>query len=235
MITDVGIDLDGVMYDFVGAFKEFCENRMGKELPPATKWDFYHDWNMDDKTFQLWLDDAVEDMRLFNWYNPLPNVISGWEKLREQGLRIHILTHRNQNAYNQTVQWLSRNNLVPDHLHFTENKTIIKRLAKDSCATVDDHIPFYDSYVNAGVISFLHTQPWNLEKKAMRVTDLLDFANKIELFNNYKALFREYTSPNVYPNISVHLNTQDYYKKPSTSNPHTNTFTQWFQKGTNNK
>jgi hypothetical protein len=226
MITDVGIDMDGVMYDFVGVFQEFCENRMGRKLTPATKWDFYHDWDMTDLTFQMWLNDATEDMQIFNWYEPMKNTAEGWASLREQGITIHILTHRHANAYQQTARWLQRYDLLPDGLHFGRDKTILKVLSNGKCAAIDDHVPYHNEYEKANIMSFLRTQPWNLTSDAHRVEDLLDFATKVKLYNEYHAYFK---GPKLISKVPMFTPKNQFIKNVTTSNPHSNDYTQTYK------
>ena len=186
MITDVGIDLDGVLYDFAGVFHEFVQNRSGITLPKPAKWDFYKDWGMTDKDFDVLLVEAIDNMRIFNSVAPMANSIEGWNLLKAHDIKIHVLTHRGHLAYGQTVQWLSKYGLIPDSLHFGDNKTILSTIAKDECAAIDDYPLYYDRYEKANILSFLRTQPWNGEKYARRVDDLLDFAEKIVTLNNSK-------------------------------------------------
>lgn len=186
MITDVGIDMDGVMYDFAKVFHEYAQNRMGKELPKPTCWDFYHEWGLTDEQFDEWLVEGVQKLRLFNSDSPMENTIEGWNLLKQNGIKVHVLTHRGHVSYEQTVQWLNRFGLYPDSLHFGTNKAILKLIATDECAAIDDYTLYYDQYEKANILSFLRTQPWNGEKYARRVNDLLDFAEKVIMFNNAK-------------------------------------------------
>jgi hypothetical protein len=184
MITDVGIDLDGVMYDFAKVFHTYAQDRMNKTLSTPTKWDFYKEWGMSDTQFEVFLEDAVASLRIFDFDNPMPYTYEGWDLLKSSGIKIHVLTHRNPTAYEQTSRWLYRHRFVPDSLHFGTNKAILKQLAKDEAAAIDDYPPYYDQYTNAGILSFLRTQPWNEERLARRVDNLLDFAKAINVIND---------------------------------------------------
>lgn len=194
MITDVGIDLDGVMYDFAWVFHKYAQDRMGKELSEPSTWDFYREWGMTDEQFNEWLEDGVKNLRLFDYLNPLFNTHEGWKLLKDNNIKIHVLTHRSPHSYEQTVQWLVKNNLIPDSLHFGQNKTILKTLAQDECAAIDDMVQFYDSYNKEGVLSFLRTQPWNQERRARRCADLLEFAQAIVAINASKQFLLEHAS-----------------------------------------
>lgn len=189
MITDVGVDLDGVLYDFAGAFHSYCERTLGRELPAPTKWDFYHEWGLSDEQFQKMLRDATTDFRIFMVNKPMEGAISGWQSLLDQGINIHILTHRHPDAYLQTIDWLTLHDLLPHGLHFGQNKTILKILAKDECAAIDDHYYYYKEYVDADIIAFMCDQPWNSAAIGQRVNNLYEFAERVRIYNEYHTHF----------------------------------------------
>ena len=226
MITDVGIDMDGVMYDFAKVFHEYAQNRMGKKLSTPTTWDFYKEWGMSDEQFDEWLIEGVQKLRLFNCDAPMENTIEGWHLLKQNDIKIHVLTHRGHVSYEQTVQWLNRFGLYPDSLHFGTNKGILKTFATDQCASIDDYPLYYTQYDRAGVISFLRTQPWNETMYARRVTDLLDFANKVITINEaQKVLIELPVAPKPKSHIIWEPNknpTSTYTQVYKDTNPHEN-------------
>lgn len=186
MITDVGIDMDGVMYDFATEFRNYCGKRMNRtDLPFPRHWEFYEDWGLDRETFYNWLDEATLNDNIFLTGEPLTDTVEGWQRLRGMGMRIHILTHRRFPAYEQTVRWLNKHGFLPDSLHFGEDKVALSAIAVEDSASIDDHIGYYEMYQQVEVLSFLRTQPWNLNYYARRATTLLDFACKVEQYNNY--------------------------------------------------
>lgn len=207
MITDVGIDMDGVMYDFADAFRTYCENRMrvNYSLPEPKHWEFYEDWGLDKDTFYEWLTDATINDSLFYRGRAYDNTFAGWKKLRDMGLRIHILTHRHIEAVGQTADWLQDHGFVPDSMHFGVDKTLLEAIAIDQAAAIDDYTKYYDQYEQVGVKAFLRTHEWNKKHHGRRVSDLLGFADAVETYNNYYK-FEEDSIP--------------YYPPtPTTSNP----------------
>lgn len=191
MITDVGIDMDGVMYDFANTFKSYCENRLLRTLPDPTHWEFYEDWGLDKETFYDWLTDATVNDSLFYRGNAYDNTIAGWRKLKDMGMRIHVLTHRHIESVGQTAEWLQEHGLVPDSMHFGFDKTLLEAIAIDQAAAIDDYTKYYDEYEQVGVKAFLRTHEWNKDHHGRRVADLLEFADAVEVYNNYYK-FEEY-------------------------------------------
>lgn len=185
MITDVGIDMDGVLFDFATEFYNYASDLTPLvHLAPPRRWDFYLDWGWDSKTFERRLDEATEK-GLFRTASPMFEAEEGWKRLKDMGLKLHVLTHRKPNAYRDTVDWLIRNDMVPDGLHFGNYKGILADIAEEEAAGIDDYIVYYKQYQEVGVKSFLMTQPWNREFTARRVLSLTEFADAVEIHNKY--------------------------------------------------
>jgi hypothetical protein len=188
MITDVGIDMDGVMYDFISEFKKYALKRLGRtSLPDAKHWEFYEDWGLSKETFYEWLTDATVSEKVFLTGNPYPNCVAGWQKLRSLNLNIHVLTHRHIEAVGQTSEWLQFHGFIPDSIHFTTHKGVLEAIAVDQAAAIDDYHHYYDLYEEVGVKAFMRTHPWNASYKGRHVADLLDFANAVEIYNKFYA------------------------------------------------
>lgn len=186
MITDVAVDIDGVLFDFATTVQKHFSEYFQTAFPKPTTWEFYEHWNLSAKQFYDTLDLLTDERDLFNDSAPLPKTMVGWQALREQGLRIHIITHRSPTAYAQTIKWLERYRLIPDTLHFSGQKAdIINALAVDECASIDDHVFQYNEYRDSGVHGYLYTQPWNDQYAGRRVNTLPEFANIIKTHNEY--------------------------------------------------
>lgn len=185
MITDVGIDLDGVIYPFAAAFKKYCIERTGAtNLPDPTHWNFYEDWDMDYETFQSWLHDAALTHQVFATEAPYEGVTSAWKDLRDMGLRLHVMTARPQSAWAQTAEWLSKHHLNVDTLHFSPTKTYLKAIATDQAIMIDDHVVYYEEAEKVGIVPVLMDRPWNSHKEnATRVSSLPAFVDFIRGYN----------------------------------------------------
>jgi hypothetical protein len=188
MITDIGMDMDGVVYPFVNAFKTYCEERQGKLfLPDPVSWHFYEDWDMDEHTFHEWVNDAATNHDVFLTEKPYDGVVDAWNELRAMGIKIHILTSRPQSGWEQTTKWLSNNNLIADSLHFNPTKGFLTKLAKGQALIVDDHVQYYDEAERSGIIPVLMNRPWNAHKKdANRVNNLHELVSLIRGYNLVK-------------------------------------------------
>lgn len=185
VITDVGIDLDGVIYPFANAFKQYCCERMGRLfLPDPTHWNFYEDWDLDEKTFNQWLNDAANTHSVFATEEPYEGVVEAWKELREMGMKIHVITARPQSSWEQTAGWLTNHGLIADSLHFNTTKAFLSRIAKGKAILVDDHVAYYDEAECNNILPVLMDRPWNQDKKdAIRVSNLLNFVSLVRGYN----------------------------------------------------
>jgi len=187
MITDVAIDLDGVVFDFARVVTNVFSKHLGKDLPAPKNWEFYDEWGLTAHDFYALLDGLTVETEFFNSESPIRHTMKGWQMLRDQNLKLHIITHRSACAYDQTVKWLERYRLIPDTLHFSGDKaSILSAIVVDEGASVDDNIGQYEDYSDRGIRAYLFNQPWNMRKKdARRIDNLVDFAENIKLYNTY--------------------------------------------------
>lgn len=188
VITDIGMDLDGVVYPFVNAFQRYCAERQGKLfLPEPTSWHFYEDWDMDESTFHQWVNDAATECEVFASEKPYEGVVEAWSQLREMGIKIHVLTARPQVAWEQTSRWLTENGLLADSLHFNPTKGFLTKIAKGQALLIDDHVQYYNEAEKNGIIPVLLNRAWNEHKEdATRVNNLLELVSLINGYNLVK-------------------------------------------------
>lgn len=186
-ITDVAIDLDGVIYPFADAFRKYCITVLGlssSKLPSPTTWEFYKEWGMDKIEFEEHLRVGSRDHNLFNSMPAEYNADYAWNKFREMGVTIHVMTYRPVEAHEQTRQWLDTHGLTPDHLWFPISKGDTIRSHGGNFMAIDDHIDNYLDMKNAGALSVLHTQPWNTHHlDALRVSNMRNFATLLDIYN----------------------------------------------------
>lgn len=179
-ITDVAVDLDGVIYPFAEAFRSYCAHRLGvPDLAPVTDWYFYRSWGLDDDQFVRYLTDACTDWDVFSVMPPEAGTAEGWNSLRAMGLRIHVITHRPAAGWAQTADWLLRWGLEPDTLTFTHDKTVAVHHAGGAVAAIEDRVENHDALLAAGVHAVLIDRPWNQGAPGERVRTFADFATYV--------------------------------------------------------
>lgn len=177
----IGIDLDGVCYDFSASVREYLVNYAASHrleaTPPATRWEFYEDWGLDFDGFVATCHDGVDAGIVFSHGEPYPNTAEAFARIKAAGHTIHVVTDRsfgsNGASEAATRTWLDCHGLPFDSLTFSADKTVVRL-----DAMIDDKLANYDALEAAGVDAYLLSRPWNLHdpKPRQRVLDLLHFA-----------------------------------------------------------
>lgn len=181
----IGIDLDGVIYNFEESVRHYLVNWEGysrDELPDPTGWHIDKQWGMTRKQFQMYCHLGVDIGVIFLHGGAIRAAREGVSALREQGHTIHICTARDYGqsgaSASNTARWLAHESIYYDSLTFSHDKTIV---AVDYM--IDDRIENYDALVGAGVRAVLMDQPWNQDEEdqrgRVRASDMLDFANMV--------------------------------------------------------
>jgi len=177
MGLNIGVDLDGVCYDFGNAFRRFLVMKKGFDpltLPTPTCWDFFREqWGIsNDEYFKLYAEGV--DAGIILWTGrPHPGCAEVISNLRKEGHKINIVTHRTvgKQAIPATVDWLQRNGIVYDTITFSADKTAVK-----NDLFIEDNIKNFIALEEAGVRSVLMDQAWNIEHETpYRVYDWDDF------------------------------------------------------------
>jgi hypothetical protein len=186
-ITDIGVDLDGVLYPFIEVFRLHCIHKLKrspKELTMPTRWEFYEDWGMTEDEFNRHLTTAITKHQIFNQFPCEYRSNEAFTKLRLMGIGIHVITHRPDSAQEQTIQWLTKQRLLPNTVHFSGDKTILETIADGASVLIDDHYHYYQQVEGTSITPFLQTRPWNTSfKNVRRVGSLYELAELIEKHN----------------------------------------------------
>jgi hypothetical protein len=180
----VGIDLDGVCYDFSASVREYLCNYAATHqvdvCQPPTRWEFYEDWGLDLDGFLATCHDGVDAGIVFAHGEPYPNTAEAFHRIKGAGHTIHVVTDRsfgsNGASEAATRTWLDVHGLPFDSLTFSADKTVVRL-----DTMVDDKIANYDALEAAGVKAYLLTRAWNQHDQTprRRVLDLLHYAEQI--------------------------------------------------------
>jgi 5'(3')-deoxyribonucleotidase len=127
----VGVDADGVMYDFDTASQEMLVatgRYTVEQLPiPPKRWNLEVEWGIDSDEFFALCNASVDAGVLFRTGEPYPDVADVIRTLREEGDSIHIITNRffGSKSIQNTVEWLADNKIEYDSIHFCRHKHLI--------------------------------------------------------------------------------------------------------------
>ena len=142
----VGIDVDGVLYDFVGELAEYISATTGRplsELGPPTTWDFYlEEWGYSKKEYHQFSEAAVASGSIFLSKDPLPGAKAALKRIRKLGHTVHIITARGfgPRARPLTAEWLHIKKIPHDTLTFAYDKRVMRVdvFLDDKPANVDE-------------------------------------------------------------------------------------------------
>jgi hypothetical protein len=157
----VGVDLDGVCYDFGEALKKFLVEHEGfdENLMTVPKiWDFFLEWGLSLDTYLDYYQKGVDAGVVFVYGDPHEGCLEYMTKLKEDGHTLHIVTYRTigDKAVENTMHWLKREQIPYDSISFSKDKTII---ANDYF--IEDNLDNYAALEQAGIGAFLMDRPWN--------------------------------------------------------------------------
>jgi 5'(3')-deoxyribonucleotidase len=163
----LGIDLDGVIYNFVDEFRAYYSEKIGVDidsLSEPTSWEFYRDWGMTDEEYFTNLGLAAIHSKVFRHGEIYPNARESILKLKEMGFEIVIITARYLSnnpdhmkiIENNTRNWLVDNNVAFDELIIDNDKT---RHGLD--ILIDDNLSNVEALLIAGAYGYVFDRPWN--------------------------------------------------------------------------
>lgn len=181
----IGVDLDGVLYNFADAFREFLVTHHGfrsEHCSDPQRWEFYEDWGIRLPQFLALCDQAADAQELWNhsgiWGGA--EVRESLHLLRAHGHTLHIITHREFGrnkaiSAKETAIWLLRCQVPYDTLTFSKDKTVVK-----TDWMIEDNVDNYLALEAAGCRSVLIDRPWNQYLvDARRVKSVQEFASLV--------------------------------------------------------
>lgn len=153
----IGVDLDGVVANFVDGFREWCRaNGHTHEMPPPDRYNIWEVWGL---TRQEWDDSFARACHdgLFYTLTPYDDAVESIRKLKQDGHFIHIITYRvRPDVQLDTINWLTKHHVPYDALSFSKEKAgfPLDVMLEDTAANVQP-------VENAGVPCYLIDRPWN--------------------------------------------------------------------------
>lgn len=197
----VGVDLDGVVYDFVGQYREFLlgygDYAYG-HYPQPTQWRFFEDWKISEEEFLKHLRNHGRE--IFREGQPYPGAIKALQCLAAAGHTLVFITDRvimGEAAEPETKYWLRKHLFVGTEfeLHVTADKSSVK---------VDYFID--DKPENLAAMPFatdvyLCDRPWNKDSGYERMS-LTQFVDEVLRSEGSKNKLKDLTLlPRVFENV----------------------------------
>lgn len=177
---DIGIDLDGVCYDFADSLRRFLHQHEGRPLetmPPTNCWHFYEEqWDLPLEEFLSACDRGVDAGVVFRTGDPHPFTVASLQWLNDIGHRLHIITDRSFGTRSQenTREWLAEYEIPFTTLTFSADKT-----CQPTDIMIDDRPKNYDEILAAGGNPVLMHRPWNADHPGRRVFGWHQFVDEV--------------------------------------------------------
>lgn len=129
-----GVDLDGVVADFIGGLKPLAAEWLGVEAGQLTDEISYgfNEWKLGGvKGYDALHRFAIKERHLFQNLPEMPGAAAALRRLANRNIRIRIITHRlyiqwfHRQAIAQTVEWLEQRGIPYWDLCFMASKSSV--------------------------------------------------------------------------------------------------------------
>lgn len=164
-MTTIGIDCDGVVYDFQAALRDYIcaeTKQTPDKFPPAESWEFFVDqWGLTYEDYAGFISRGIANQKIFWQGTPIPGAIAGVTALFKAGYTINFITARGGFADRTRCQWATASWLdewgFPYHdIIYSEVKTL-----SEIDVLLDDAPQNYLDRINKGMKAVVFDQPWN--------------------------------------------------------------------------
>jgi len=163
----IGIDIDGVIADFVGAFLPKLNTICRCGFEDIIHYDFKENIPVDETEYeQLWQEE-VSNGRIYDRLVPVEGAKVALEHLSEKH-NILLISTRKRVLKEMTLKWL-RDNEIPFHeLHLVENRKEKIAMMSDCDIVIEDDLEVARMVQQRGVRILLFDYPWNRIAKAIK-------------------------------------------------------------------
>lgn len=172
----LGLDLDGVVGDYVAAFRTYVAGTRRLDLsalPDPEAWSFVESgWGFADTDDYLATHAAAVDAGMFAWMPVMDGAAAALRQLSDDGAHIRIVTHRlvtsgqHRRAVSDTVSWLDASGVPYRDVCFVGDKSRV-----DADVYVDDGPHNVESLRAAGHNVVVFDAPYNRHLPGPRVAD----------------------------------------------------------------
>ena len=181
----IGVDLDGVCYDFGKSMRIYLEE-IGHQFPTRSRahktWDFHDEWGLTRDEFMEHFINGVNEGTVFYIGAAHAGTRRGLQRILDMGHSLHVITDRTVGkpgmSWSLTGQWIDRYLPKPiASVTFTKDKTVVP-----TDMMIDDKLSNYEELIAAGCDAWLFDRPWNQTpgRELKRVSSMMEFADQVE-------------------------------------------------------
>jgi len=166
----VGIDIDGVIRDFISSLEEVYDKYYLSFVEgwrkPVTKWELNEFFSIGKHIYDFAFDTYAHEI-FYKYAKPYENAIEFLNKLHEKH-SILLATSQNKKTLNATLKWLDFYDVPYDEFYCTFNG--VKNI--NTPILLDDNIGNLLDFKN---ISICMDRPWNKEYNGFRISKYDEF------------------------------------------------------------
>lgn len=184
----IGIDIDGVLYDFVTSIHAYAERKLGRTLPRNfDRWGFFFDeWGLDWLAFCQLMEDGCAEGELYHRGELAEGAADVIRMLAKLGHEVIFATARGAYAEAATRAWLDSHGLYHELVVAAEDKTT---LGLD--VLLDDSPANIEAARAAGIRGVTFDQPWNRHVEGDRAYSWVGFGWLMTTLDYLQAQQRE--------------------------------------------
>ncbi|ATN94033.1 5' nucleotidase [Mycobacterium phage Kumao] len=173
----VGIDLDGVVYDFTDSFRRHLGD---PTLPEPDRWEMWVSWGMSYEEWHREFVAGIESGVIFGTGEPHEGAVEALRELAKDNF-IHIVTHRDIHvkAFGLTAEWLHEVGIPYTSLTFSKDKTIVP-----TDIFLEDNVDNAKSLEDFGTVAILMDRAWNRYSRIERVSGWPEFRERVEFYKD---------------------------------------------------
>lgn len=177
----IGLDLDGVVYDYVENLKHFLRYNHGVFLDvltrPITSYNIAENWGVKERQFAAWQDEFVLSGG-FAKGKPMPGAVDLIANSIKEGNQIYLITERGSSgncrikASQDTLSWIGDYLPHPSGVVFAKDKHLVEcDIYLDDCTDVLKGIRKY----RTNALPVCCTRSWNSDWDGTRISSLDEF------------------------------------------------------------
>ena len=177
----IGVDVDGVLRDFVGELLiQYSRDFPDHEVQAITEWDLHNFFPIGKAVYTYAFDTRAKE--IFEGADPYPGAYSAMIALKERGHEIVYVTTQPRGKEIHTLNWLLKHGFPYSGLVITAIKDIA------NCDVyIDDGPHNIKALREAGKLAVCFNQPWNRFVTGDRVKTLQEFVEIVDGLNTQRS------------------------------------------------
>lgn len=175
-LLKVALDCDEVLYAWRRTWRYMMKEYRGVDMPPVDE--FWNEWNSQydygTSEDRKWMWSEGVELGLFRYGHVITGAIAGVQRLADSGHQLSVVTHRPENAVQDTLDWLSYVRLPFSGIHILSHGQ--PKTSVDFDILVDDKPENISMALQRGRGGIMFDCSWNQRASYSRASGKYDRA-----------------------------------------------------------